>query len=688
MWKSHQEGKSYGVFQGKRSDSVISADTICHQVTCASIVLDAPKFYLTDTPSAGAKFCSSCGAELDPFQSAHSGFQEENQNIDGDRKGADMGHTRGEKQKASRAANRLEGESKQQFLDFKKSFKKERILKATGHLPARMKEVMVDLFYPQTPDVSQMLKRSMPASRSMSHPEPIIFPHERALYKCFLKFRRGSSLEVPKESKNQGSASEDELGSRPSSPDDEEAKEAGPKAENVIDMRSFIPFMKKLRLVPPQKHGDRIPCQYAVAVHCFKWLQEQGRQRTLQFPECKEVIHQFLRTGPEFLQRQLENKQAEILEMHHKIARMVPNCDEPLTVLKRSFSQLFDSIFDAFIFFDVSGDWNCTKVEFIQYCKMLQLPLTPADIESILKDLQLEELDALGFVKHFKWYPLVEKPHYRVMGYTVTPAENKLYQVFSWLAAGYGADRVFQIIYEEDQRLHRLFLEQSELQAKAEANLQKEGKEEELDVIDEGHSPVPEPFAEASKKLYTLHTLEEVDCSSPLPAVVRKTSESEEPSGGEQIRDNDAGAGKEGEARGRKKQEPENLFRVQKTKIVTDSSERQMNFQSFIEFLKVEDLIPIHLHRPGGKMKADLSSIEFAEALRIFRSTLVKEKRLEWPEFKECLHELLTSKNLERELHSAELQLMSLRTALARFAPSSDDPLEARNSGFLRALSS
>jgi len=28
-----------------------------------------------------------------------------------------------------------------------------------------------------------------------------------------------------------------------------------------------------------------------------------------------------------------------------------------------------------------------------------------------------------------------------------------------------------------------------------------------------------------------------------------------------------------------------------------------MNFQNFIDFLKVADLIPIHLHRPAGKMK-------------------------------------------------------------------------------------
>jgi hypothetical protein len=30
---------------------------------------------------------------------------------------------------------------------------------------------------------------------------------------------------------------------------------------------------------------------------------------------------------------------------------------------------------------------------------------------------------------------------------------------------------------------------------------------------------------------------------------------------------------------------------------------RALNFEGFIDFLKVADLIPIHVHRPAGRMK-------------------------------------------------------------------------------------
>ena len=56
------------------------------------------------------------------------------------------------------------------------------------------------------------------------------------------------------------------------------------------------------------------------------------------------------------------------------------------------------------------------------------------------------------------------------------------------------------------------------------------------------------------------------------------------------------------------------LFFSEKVKVVADSSDRSLTFQAFLDFLKVVDLIPVHLHRPGGKMKADLSSGEFGEA--------------------------------------------------------------------------
>lgn len=72
-----------------------------------------------------------------------------------------------------------------------------------------------------------------------------------------------------------------------------------------------------------------------------------------------------------------------------------------------------------------------------------------------------------------------------------------------------------------------------------------------------------------------------------------------------------------------------------------------------------------------------MSSAEFGEALRVFRQVLGKEKRLEWPEFKHCMYEMLTSKSLQKQLADAETELLNMRNALSRYAPTIDQPLEA-----------
>ena len=379
-----------------------------------------------------------------------------------------LGLTLGSRRDAGGVITSLkERDSMQQFLDFKKTSKQQRLEKLqTGPLPAHTQEMLRDLFYPPTPEVSQMLRRSL-SGAEYAGKGPVIFAHERALYKRYTKFCRGSSLVATKEDKKANSASEEE-GTAEEDP--------GQTQEHVIDLRGYIAFMKNVGLIPRQKHGEPIPAQYAVAVQCYKAVQHQGAQRTLHFPEFKQVIHQFLQKGPGLLELQQDDKRTEIRELELKIARMLPNCDDPLAEVKNVFQQLFDTIFDAFIFFDVSGDWTCTKVEFIQYCKMLQLPLTAADLEIAMSDqCHLEELDSLSFVRCFKWYPLVEKPKFKVMGYTVQPSENRLYQVFAWLAAGVRAERIIEMIQEKERSMHAAFI--------LEAEEDKPDKAEQLDEV-------------------------------------------------------------------------------------------------------------------------------------------------------------------------------------------------------------
>jgi hypothetical protein len=138
-------------------------------------------------------------------------------------------------------------------------------------------------------------------------------------------------------------------------------------------------------------------------------------------------------------------------------------------------------------------------------------------------------------------------------------------------------------------------------------------------------------------------------------------------------------------ARGEAEAEPEPVF---------DSADHAMAFQTFVDFMKVNGLVPI-AEQPtksqekeveGGKKeekeagnKTDLGSAEFDVALEIFRETTGKGDRLEWQEFKDCLHGFLRTGL--RRLHSrkteAEDELYKMRVRMSKFAPSSDNPLAA-----------
>jgi hypothetical protein len=126
--------------------------------------------------------------------------------------------------------------------------------------------------------------------------------------------------------------------------------EQGPQRKHMHRfLKGFILFMKNVGLIPPQKHGEPAPPQYAVGVQCYKAVQQQGAQRTLHFPEFKQVIHQFLQKGPDLLELERKNKREEIRELELKIARMLPNCNDPVADVKAVFRQLFDTIFEAFM---------------------------------------------------------------------------------------------------------------------------------------------------------------------------------------------------------------------------------------------------------------------------------------------------------------------------------------------------
>lgn len=167
----------------------------------------------------------------------------------------------------------------QEFLDFRRSYK-ERSMDKLQAFPERTQEMLRELLYPATPDTSKTMRGPKHfAGEDINNPV-IIFPSERLLHKCYLRFCRGSSMTVAKDDKNpKSSMSEGEISE----------EETGTRMEALMDLRGFTAFMKHLGLIPAQKQDEPIPLQNSLAIQCFKNVQREGNQRTLNFVDTKEV---------------------------------------------------------------------------------------------------------------------------------------------------------------------------------------------------------------------------------------------------------------------------------------------------------------------------------------------------------------------------------------------------------------
>lgn len=224
--------------------------------------------------------------ECRPLASAHSAHRDAHADYSSASALWEEDSTHAQKRRRNKGTGTIgslqEGNSMKEFLDFRRSSKEQSIEKLQT-FPERTQEMLRGFLYPATPDESQMVRRSR---RTAAHKTPtIVLPKERVLHRRFQNFCRGSSMAVPKENKNQTCDN--------TSDDERSEEEAGSKKESMMDLRGFIALMQHLGLIPAHKHGDPIPLQNALAIQCFKTVQQLGGRRTLNFPETKQVSSPF-----------------------------------------------------------------------------------------------------------------------------------------------------------------------------------------------------------------------------------------------------------------------------------------------------------------------------------------------------------------------------------------------------------
>eukprot|EP00961_Rhodomonas_salina_P263545 3561663-Rhodomonas_salina.1 len=684
---------------------------------------------------------------------------------------------RAEKQMLTRLSDRPS--AMQQFLDFRQEEKRRRIgAIENGEFPARTAQMLREVFCPATPDPA--IKRRN-RGEGIAKQTIMLMPHETLLYEHFKTHAHvppDAHEDLPSRLPSQDAFG----GSRWQDGNLEEVE------KHAMDLRGFIAFMKESGLIPRQfvQDGNKsaLPIQYSLAVQAFKARQSEtvARDRGCRFgfPEFKDAIHKFFHRGREILQEQIDQRLQKVEKLELKIARHVPNSPDPISDLKKYFSQLFDTVFDAYIYFDHAGDWKVTMSGFRQQCKKLGLPLTGADLyAALLNKTQMSFLDQYTFLQTFGWYPLIVKPKLQVHLYKVKPIEALLHRMFCLMGDGVQADDALtEVKRVASKTQERLASAQSQDHPRMLRNGSTGSESQEVPLLHASSKNFIGKWKRASERnldgggspLYAVYTtglsprahspsrsmspdgnssppgavrrsvsmtgdrsppaffhranlsadgpfkgdasslLKAESSRSPMPEKLSSTIEEDSSMHaaehfGEQRRVSeesrytifedegsfDGGGGFDGTHRGRGRSRAP---LTPETNPAIDSADHSLTFQTFVEFMKVSGLVPVaeagkDQDRDGEKgqgaekeaagQKTDLGSAEFEVALEIFRETTGKGDRLEWQEFKDCLHSFLRTglRRLQNRKTEAEAELFKMRVQMSKFAPSFENPLAA-----------
>ena len=77
-----------------------------------------------------------------------------------------------------------------------------------------------------------------------------------------------------------------------------------------------------------------------------------------------------------------------------------------LCLFRLELTKRFNSVYDAWIYYDMDGDGSMSKKEFVSLCRPLRLPkeLLPTDIFALIDTDQNKEIKPLTFVRVLKWH--------------------------------------------------------------------------------------------------------------------------------------------------------------------------------------------------------------------------------------------------------------------------------------------
>jgi hypothetical protein len=270
-----------------------------------------------------------------------------------------------------------------------------------------------------------------------------VLDHERRLYYQFVQFASGavafqSSATIFKVSRFGIESKEEKIASNLG------LLSSKGKRGVTMDLRECLEFCKSAGIIPvlPGPKNDRFlksyrtdvsSVEYTLIVRVFKEI-ENG-ERELDFTMFTRLLHKIFSGGLDFLNKRLEECVQKRFKLQQRMIKYLQSTQNPHKRIKEILSEIFDSVYEAFVFFDIDGSWQVRAATFLHMCKnVLCLPLTNADLKLTLEAVGwLQSISAHDFVQAFAWHTLEEKcATARTEGTQISDSEKNLYKAFGF----------------------------------------------------------------------------------------------------------------------------------------------------------------------------------------------------------------------------------------------------------------
>ena len=178
-----------------------------------------------------------------------------------------------------------------------------------------------------------------------------------------------------------------------------------------LPFEGFEGFLRAIRLLKAGSSIEDLHLELArKAFDTMNWSEDKGN--LISWVEFKHVLHVYLLNLPVWLQPILEKAESEVqrkrLELHEKVITFT----DPIAQFSAMLATRFDNVFEAFVFFDMDGDWQVTNKEMHTMLPKLQLEMTKTDLDLTIGKIMRERnfkdeifVDPKQFAKNLAWHP-------------------------------------------------------------------------------------------------------------------------------------------------------------------------------------------------------------------------------------------------------------------------------------------